>query len=66
MLVIFLSVQITYDRKSIEAWLTARGLVSPSTGAPLRTADLTPNAIVRRLIARRHPTIPLQPWKAQG
>ena len=33
----------TYERDALERWLTARGAVSPVTGAPLPHPNITPN-----------------------
>ena len=41
----------TYDRASIEAWLARGKTTSPTTGAPLEHTHLTPNHLVKSMIA---------------
>ncbi len=41
----------TYDRASIEAWLARGKTTSPTTGAPLAHTMLTPNHLVKSMIA---------------
>ena len=41
----------TYDRASIEAWLARGKTTSPTTGAPLAHTHLTPNHLVKSMIA---------------
>ncbi|KAK3155221.1 hypothetical protein QOZ80_2BG0200460 [Eleusine coracana subsp. coracana] len=42
---------ITYDRRSVEAWLLDRGRATcPVTGRPLRAEELVPNHATRRVI----------------
>ena len=41
----------TYDRHAIEAWLARGKTTSPTTGAPLAHTMLTPNHLVKSMIA---------------
>ena len=41
----------TYDRHAISAWLARGKTTSPTTGAPLAHTHLTPNHLVKSMIA---------------
>ena len=41
----------TYDRHAISAWLARGKATSPTTGAPLAHTHLTPNHLVKSMIA---------------
>ena len=40
----------SYERDAMEAWLAQKGAVSPVTGQPLPSRDLTPNYSLRNLL----------------
>ena len=42
----------TYERASIQEWLTSGRLTSPMTNAPLKSNVLTPNRMLKLLIQR--------------
>ena len=41
----------TYERHAIAAWLSRGKTTSPTSGAPLAHLNLTPNHLVKQLIA---------------
>lgn len=51
---VILSDGFTYERRAIEAWL-ARDTTSPMTGAVMADRTITPNHMVRTMIAQLHP-----------
>lgn len=42
----------TYERATIEEWLTSGRKSSPMTNAPLKSTTLTPNRMLKMLIQR--------------
>ena len=48
---VFAADGFTYDRHAIEAWLARGKTTSPTTGAPLAHTHLTPNHLVKSMIA---------------